>query len=117
MTRAMASHAPSCTRPGASIRVNSIGVAWATCRGCGARWRDAQVSEHPTPEPEPDDAPTTPVAPVARQAAAQPAVILTPYRCREHPDQPVTPRGTGCPQCRHTRNKPKVRTTEKETQR
>ena len=108
MTRAMASHAIGCTRPGASISVNSIGVARATCHGCGARWR----------EPEPDDTPTTPIAPVARQVITQPAAILTPYRCREHPDQPVTPRGTGCPQCRHARNKPKkVRTNRTENHR
>jgi hypothetical protein len=27
---------------------------------------------------------------------------LSPYRCREHHDQPVTAKGKGCPACRHT---------------
>lgn len=36
---------------------------------------------------------------------------MSNYVCRNHPEQPVTPRGTGCPECTSTR--PKRRSSDR----
>jgi hypothetical protein len=103
-------HWPGCVEPRTQRRVNSIGAVWVTCRGCGAYWRDAdgrrdglrRVVGSMTSAAGGTSRPTsvetaaenrTPVEIVA------PPSTVTGWVCREHLDQPVTPRGSGCPTC------------------
>jgi hypothetical protein len=81
-------HSPTCTRPAPTAR-SVLGGVKHSCPGCAGYfvvW----------------DAPLE--APVA--ASTQPA---SAYRCREHPGEPVTWKGSGCPRCpRRKANKRKA---------
>jgi len=81
-------HWPGCVDPGTQRRLNSIGVVWVTCRGCGAYWQGADGWRDVPPTAAENRTPVEIVAPPS-----------SGYRCREHLDQPVTPRGRGCPTC------------------
>lgn len=98
-------HRPGCPQKGVQRHRNDAGVKWATCRSCSASWS----------EPEPDRRPAVPD--VIEHGAPAVATIVSDYRCREHPEQPVNARGKGCPQCeRERRRKPKP-TIDKENRR
>ena len=83
-------HWPGCVEPRTQRRVNSIGVVWVTCRGCGAYWRDADGWS---------DAPPTAVEIVAPIPDDLPPSVASGYRCAEHLDKSVNARGKGCPTC------------------
>ena len=101
-------HWPGCVEPRTQRRVNSIGVAWVTCRGCGAYWQDAdgrdglrRVVGSMTSGGSGGKALTTSVETAAENRT--PVEIVAPpssgYRCAEHLDEPVTFRGKGCRLC------------------
>jgi hypothetical protein len=79
-------HAPGCTEPGVTKHRNDVGRTWCRCRGCGATWEEL------------------PTAPRAQMTPVTVAVErMSPYRCGNHPLQPVSWKGTDCPQCARDR--------------
>ena len=105
MTHAEDHHWPGCVEPRTQRRVNSIGVAWVTCRGCGAYWQDADgrdgLRRVVGSMTSGGKSLTTSVETAAENPT--PVEIVAPpssgYRCAEHLDQPVNARGRGCPTC------------------
>jgi hypothetical protein len=88
-------HWPGCVEPGTHRRRNSIGVVWATCRGCGAYWQDPDGWRDIPPTVAENRTPVELVAPPS-----------SGYRCAEHLDEPVTCRGKGCRLCSRKPNQP-----------
>lgn len=86
----MTAHRPNCTGANTYSKTNSIGVLWTHCRSCNVRWLGGPEPTVPTP---PDVAPTVDPTPTA-----------TGYVCRDHHDQAVTWRGTGCKACQSEHN-------------
>ena len=72
-------HSPTCTRPAPRSWPVAGGIK-SVCDGCDGFF---VVWDSPLPE-----------APAA--ASTQPA---SAYRCREHPGEPVSWKGSGCPRC------------------
>jgi hypothetical protein len=114
-------HRPGCVEPRTQRRVNSIGVVWVTCQGCGAYWQDAdgrdglrRVVGSMTSGGSGGNSVPTSVETAAENRT--PVEIVVPpssgYRCAEHLDQPVNWRGKGCPLC--PKGKPKTRKADKE---
>lgn len=70
-------HEPHCDRPGARTKRDPSGRVYTRCRSCKAFvWHDDRPS-----------------------ALMRLAPKDSPYRCRTHLEQPITWRGTGCPEC------------------
>jgi hypothetical protein len=74
-------HLPRCREPQVRRHVSAGGVARLTCATCHESCIDHS-----------DETTTAPTV-------EAPPVIQSNYRCRAHLDQPVTPRGRGCPTC------------------
>lgn len=61
--------------------IGVTGEAMISCRSCGRAWPDPGQSDGGTPHPSSTPRPST------------------GWVCRDHPDQPVDPKGRGCPVC------------------
>jgi pyruvate/2-oxoacid:ferredoxin oxidoreductase beta subunit len=78
-------HRPDCQRPPVQISLVTEGTNKHFCPGCG-KYAYLEVIAKSVIPPTP-----------------------TGYRCREHPGEPVTWKGTGCPRCpTRTANKRKA---------
>ena len=103
-------HAPEC-RPTAADYVKTRGGKGdllLRCQSCRQFVVLAPAATRntprPTPEHTPKPAPATAPAVAAVDApepAPEPAVAVARYRCGDHPEVPVTWKGTGCPECEH----------------
>lgn len=93
-------HRDNCTEPREVVRMGRFGDPLLSCRDCAVfrvvtPWMlldAATVMAAPPEPPKPHKEPQ-------KRPAAPPAVVSN-WRCRDHPDEIVTWRGTGCRACR-----------------
>lgn len=90
-------HLPACTGADLYETTGARGDRMLRCRSCG---RFAVLPATVATPAQPQDAPRTP-----EEAAPAPKVTPGRYVCGEHPDEPVSWKGTGCCACRDERRR------------
>lgn len=86
-------HRADCETPRVKASTGRLGDQMAVCKTCRRFALYQEAGYEPGDEPPP---------------AAPRTAYPTGYVCREHHNEPVTFKGTGCAACRHRRNsKPK----------
>lgn len=84
----MSDHKFDCPGANTYVRTNGLGITWVRCYACNGYWQQTA-------------------------ADVPPATTSAPYRCRDHHEQAVTWRGTGCPLCAaHKQQKARVTTPD-----
>lgn len=108
----MIHHELNCPKPGTELATGTKGDTMERCTYCRA-WAPIGTAPHnQRRRTEPVQTRratatttryTAPVAVVEATPAPAPVVVTlaSRYRCGDHPEVPVTWKGTGCPECEH----------------